>query len=181
MYPFVAFHFYICNEMSYIPDIIDYKPFYIQTDADEMAIDTTHWGMVARVNPFPILPTPKEVYRNEWLDEDGDDEYNAQMHYEAFEFEVQFHIITIGASAVQDLISQVEDFFVKIMHGEFKVYDSYTAIGRRKVRYAGGHGENFRERVRKGVGKASCDLTITFKANDPITRVTLVDGKLVEA
>lgn len=167
--------------MAYIPEIIDYKPFYIQTDADTTAIDTTYWGMVARVNPFPVLPTPKEPYKNEWLDEDGDDEYNAWMFYEAFEFDVQFHIITKGENAVADLISQVDSFFEKVRNGEFKIYDSYTSIGKQKVRYAGGNGENFKERVKKGVSKASCDLTITFKVNDPITRITLINGKLVEA
>ena len=166
--------------MAYIPDIIDYKPFYIQTDVEEGAVDTTAWGMIARANPFPILPTPKEVYKNEWLDEDGDDEYNEQMYYESFEFDVQFHIITVGDTAVADLISQVESFFFKVCRGEFMVYDSYTQIGRRKVRYAGGNGENFKERIRRNASKASCDITITFKVNDPVTGVMLSDGKLIE-
>ena len=78
--------------MAYIPEILNYKPFYIQTDADSEAIDTTEWGLVAKANPYPLLPTPKQPYKNEWLDEDGDDEYNAQMHYEAIEFDVSFYI-----------------------------------------------------------------------------------------
>lgn len=167
--------------MAYIPDIIDYKPFYIQTDADEVAVDTTMWGMVAKVTPFPILPTPKEPYKNNWLDEDGDDEYNVQMRYEAVELEVKFHIITIGDSAVADLVSQVEDFFSKIRIGEFAIFDSFTSIGRRKVRYAGGAIEEFQNNIRKRENKASCDLSVVFKVNDPITKMTLSDGKIVEA
>lgn len=167
--------------MAYIPDIIDYKPFYIQTDMDGVAINTTEWGMIAKVTPFPILPTPKETYKNEWLDEDGDDEYTATVYYEAFEFDVMFHIITKGENAVSDLVSQVSSFFGKVRHGEFKIYDSYTSIGRRKVRYMGGSIENFKDRIRVMGNKASCDLTITFKVNDPITRIILKDGKLVEA
>ena len=54
--------------MAYIPDIIGYKPFYIQTSVDDVAIDTTQWGLVAKSNPFPILPTPKAPYKNEWKD-----------------------------------------------------------------------------------------------------------------
>lgn len=167
--------------MAYIPTIIDYKPFYIQTDADEAAIDTTEWGMVAKITPFPILPSPKDPYKNDWLDEHGDDEHNKQMFYEAFEFDVQFHIITIGTNAVVDLVSQVESFFQKICDGEFMFYDSYTSIGRRKVRFAGGSIDDFRDRIVRGQDKASCDLTITFKVNDPITRVTIKEGKLMEA
>ena len=102
--------------MAYIPDIANYKPFYIQTDADNTAIDTTTWGMVAKSNPFPVLPQPKEPYKNEWLDEDGDDEYTVQMHYEAIEFDVQFYIKTLGENAESDLLSQLSAFFEHIRH-----------------------------------------------------------------
>lgn len=166
--------------MVFIPDIIDYKPFYIQTDADANAVDTTTWGLIARTTPFPLFPSPKDPYKNEWLDEDGDDEYLGEVHFEAFEFDVQFHIITKGENAVESLVSQVESFRNKIWKGQYKIFDSYTGIGRRKVRYAGGSIEDFRERIRRGESKASCDLTITFKVNDPVTRVILVNGKLVE-
>lgn len=162
--------------MAYIPDIIDYKPFYIQTDADGIAIDTTEWGLVAKSNPYPILPTPKETYRNEWLDEHGDDEYNAQMYYESFEFEVSFYIKTLGADAERTLRAQVDEFFSKIRQGEFKVYDSYTGLGRQKVRYAGYAEDNFKKTDKW----ARAIFTITFKVNDPITRISLENGQLVE-
>lgn len=167
--------------MAYIPDILDYKPFYIQADADEVAVNTTEWGMVAMVTPFPILPTPKEPYKNEWLDEHGDDEYNAQMFYEAMEMQVDFYIITVGQNAVADLVSQVLAFFDKIKQGEFKVYDSFTKIGRRKVRYQGANLDNFRERIKNNGTKASCNLSVTFKVNDPVTMMTFRNNEIVEA
>ena len=171
------FHFYICNAMAYIPDIIDYKPFYIQTNADNTAIDTTEWGLVAKSTPFPILPTPKDPYRNEWLDEDGDDEYTAQMHYESFEFNVTFYVKTFGSNSEQELRSQIESFFSKIRHGEFKVFDSYTGLGRQKVRYAGYSEESFKKTDKW----SRAIFSVTFKVNDPITRITLKNGKLLEA
>ena len=163
--------------MAYIPDIIDYKPFYIQTDADEVAVDTTQWGLVAKSNPFPILPTPKDPYKNEWLDEDGDDEYNTQMYYESFEFDVTFYVKTLGSDSEQVLRGQIESFFSKIRNGEFKIFDSYTGLGRRKVRYAGYSEEDFK----KNDKWSRAIFSVTFKVNDPITRIIFNSGKLVEA
>jgi hypothetical protein len=167
--------------MVYIPDIVNYQPFYIQTDADTMAVDTTTWGMVAKTNPFPALPTPKEPYKNEWLDESGDDEYNAQMHYEAFEFDVQFYVKAKGVNAEKQLLSQIESFFDKIKEGEFMVYDSHTGLGRQKVRYAGFNAEEYKRRYKATSDWARVIFSVTFKVNDPITRIELVGGKLVKA
>ena len=57
--------------MAYIPNISNYKPFYIQTASDNSAIDTLTWGMVAKSNPYLALPKPKTPYKNEWKDENG--------------------------------------------------------------------------------------------------------------
>lgn len=167
--------------MVYIPDIVNYQPFYIQTDADNSAIDTTEWGLVAKTNPFPALPTPKEPYKNEWFDEDGDDEYNEMMFYESFEFDVQFYVKTIGENAEARLLSQIDSFFDKIKRGEFKIYDSHTGVGRRKVRYAGFNSDEYKRRYKASSDWARAIFTITFKVNDPLTRVTLRNGQLVEA
>lgn len=167
--------------MAYIPDIVNYQPFYIQTDADATAIDTTAWGMVAKANPFPALPNPKEVYKNEWLDEDGDDEYNAEMYYEAYEFDVQFYVKTTGSNAASTLVSQINSFLNKIKQGEFKIYDSYTGIGRQKVRYAGFNSDEYKRRFKKSSDWARAIFTITFKVNDPVTRIVYSGGSLVKA
>lgn len=166
--------------MIYIPDIIDYKPFYIQTDADSKAVNTTEWGLIAKSNPYPILPQPKEVYKNEWLDENGDDEYNAQMFYEPIEFSVNFYVkcYSDGATTAEAVLtSQVRSFFDKIKSGEFKVYDSYTGLGWKGVRYAGYEEGEFR----KEKDWARLIFTITFKVNDPITRMKLSNGSIVIA
>ena len=82
----------------------------------------------------------------ETADEDGDDEYNAQMYYESFEFDVAFYVKALGSDAERVLRGQIEDFFSKIRNGEFKIYDAYTGLGRRKVRYAGYSEEDFSKR-----------------------------------
>ena len=167
--------------MPYLPNIPDYKPFYIQTDADATAIDTAaQWGLVAKTNPYPAMPEPKEPYNNEWKDEDGDDEYVADMHYESFEFDVTFFIKTYATeskSAAELLREQINAFFNHIRTGEFKVYDAYTALGRQKVRYAGYDegDEGFKARA----DWARLIFTVTFKVNDPVTAMRLYKGNIV--
>lgn len=164
--------------MPYLPNIIDYKPFYIQTPSDSAAVDTAAaFGMVAKANPLPLLPDPKEPYSNDWKDEDGDDEYVTKMLYESVEFEVSFYIKAYAAfpdTAEGVLRSQVDSFFAKIRDGEFMTYDSYTGVGFRKVRYAGYGEESFLRRS----DWARAIFTVKFKANDPVTRVVLNNGVL---
>lgn len=169
--------------MAYIPSLIDYKPFYIQTDVDDVAIDTTTWGLVAKTNPFPALPTPKEPYKNDWHDENGDDEYVDQMFFKSMDFSVSFYIKTFATetqTAEAVLRSQLDSFFAKIGKGEFMIYDSYSGLGRRKVRYAGFDSEEYKRMYVSGKDWARSIFTIKFKANDPVTRIVYQNGKLVE-
>lgn len=158
--------------MAFVPNIINYKPFYIQTSSDSTAIDTTQWGLVAKTNPYPALPDAKEPYKNDWLDEDGEEEYVASMHYKPIEFSVSFFVKAFDSltdSAVKVLHSQLDSFFAKIKEGEFKIYDSYTGLGRQHVRYVGYKEDDFKQRK----DWARLIFTVTFKANDPITRMKL--------
>ena len=172
--------------MPYVPYINDYKPFYIQATADAAAKNTaTEWGMVAKSNPYPALPEPKEPYKNDWKDANGDDEYVASIQYKAFTFEVQFYLKTfdtvvnnvVTATAAENLRSQLSSFFTHIKSGEFKVFDEYTGLGRQKVRFAG--------YAEEGGGFVSRDnwarliFKITFKVNDPITAMKLQNGSIV--
>lgn len=166
--------------MPYLPDIRDYKPFYIQTDSDTDALDTAaSFGMVAKSNPYPLLPEPKEVFKNDWKDEDGDDEYTTEIRYKAFEFEVSFYVkaySTASQAAEAVLRSQVDAFFAKVRKGVFRTYDSYTGVGYRDVRYAGYKEESFLRRK----DWARAIFTVTFKANDPVTRVRYSEGQLTD-
>lgn len=153
------------------PTIPNYKPFYIQKGGN--CYDTKEqWGMVAKSNPFPALPTPKTPYSNNWKDENGDDEYLDSMAYQSFEFDVQFYIRTRGANSAAEIRTKMNELFQFIREGELLVFDSYTSLGRKKVRYAGFKEDSF---VSRGIGSdswARCIFTITFKVNDPVTFVT---------
>lgn len=159
---------------AFVPLMKGYKPFYIQvvSGGGKICHDTTEWGLVARTNPYTALPNPKEPYKNDWPGEDGDDEYTAQMHYEAFEMQVGFYVKCFdsdGRTASAVLRSQLDAFFSAIRQGEFEVFDAYTQLGFRKVRFAG-YGD---EEVLSRDNWACLKFSATFKVNDPVTRMKL--------
>lgn len=164
--------------MAYIPEIVDYKPFFIQAESDTVARNTTEWGLIAKTNPYPLLPNPKDPYKNDWHDENGDDEWVEKMYYQPIELEVSFYVKayeTNGEGAEVILRKQIDGFFSAIRTGEFKIYDSYNGIGRQKVRYAGYTEEDFTKRG----NWARAIFKIKFKVNDPITRMVMSNNSII--
>lgn len=155
----------------YKPTIKNYKPFYLQPDGDSLAIDTLdQWGLVAKTNPYYALPEAKELYSNDWHDEDGLDEFNKEIRYKSTDIEVSFYLRANASSrdaAIAELNAQMDAFFSKIRTGEMKIYDSYTQIGRQKVRYKSFKEDSFRA----GDNWARLIFSIIFQVNDPITKV----------
>lgn len=145
------------------PSVPNYKPLYIQI-GENCFTTLDRWGFLHMSNPYPALPTPKQPYRNDWLDRDGDDEYVEKLSYEAFEFDVKFYI---RATDTYDILARMHSFFEDIKSGEFSIYDEATGLGRQKVRYAG-----YKEEVPplKDINNlVRCVFTVTFKVNDPVT------------
>ena len=158
--------------------IANYKRFLIQYGENATATDTkSAWGMVAKSNPYPLLPTPKDPYKNDWKDEEGDDEYTTTMHYKGFEMEVEFYMKAIAGTnttAAAELHLAAWSFFSAVREGNFRVYDEYTGLGFQRVRYAGSDYDEDSFKERDGV--ATTFLKVKFKVNDPVTRMTLVNG-----
>lgn len=152
------------------PTITNYKPLYIQKGTN--CYDTrTQWGLISKTNPYPMLPNPKDVYSIDWKDENGEDEFVTTIKYQPIEFSVQFFIRAKKVNndnPAADIRTNMAAFFNIIKDGEFSLYDSYTAIGRQKVRYAGYEEDSFEVNG----DYARCIFTIKFKANDPTTFVT---------
>lgn len=150
------------------PNIPDYKPFYIQKGGS--CFDTREqWGFLTKSNPFPAMPNPKTPYSNNWKDAHGDDDFVEEMFYESFTFDVQFYIRTNGADAADEIRQKMAQFFSFIKDGYLEVYDSYTALGRRKVRYDGYKEDTFKSRGKGSDAWAICIFSVTFKVNDPVT------------
>lgn len=163
--------------MAYIPYIKDYKPFYIQNAAGECYDTAAQWGLVAKSNPYPMLPEPKAPYYTDWKDRNGDAEYVEAMYYEAQEISVTFYVIVYdGATSEATLRDQIWGFFKFIKNGYLCIYDSYTGYGRSKVRYAGYTEES--DGFRRTDEYARAIFTVKFKVNEPAVEFTYQNGKI---
>lgn len=152
-----------------------YRPFLIQGASDTSAKDSlAEWGLIVKSFPFKVLSDPKEPYRNDWHDEDGDDEYNAQMFGKAYEITVEF---LITADSPEDIVRSLMAFNNYIMSGEFKIFDTYTWIGRQKVRYAGYVEKDYKHRDDR---ICYTQFSLRFKVNDPVTFIYNNSGVLEE-
>lgn len=164
--------------MVYVPSIRDYKPFYIQVaGTNPAAWDTRTYGLIAQSQPYPDNAEAKDPYKNEWMDESGDDEYLGQvvngfyvgaLHLKAFTFEVKFYLearpdASSGKSAVAVLNERKRAFRRAISNGEISTYDSWQEIGYTSVRFV----KDEVEKRKISEEKAWMIFSVTFKVNDP--------------
>lgn len=157
--------------MAYVPYIKGYKPFYIQNQAGECYDTAAQWGLVAKSNPYPMLPVPKAPYYVDWKDANGDDEYAESLYYESQEISVTFYVIAYsGDTSEQTLRDQIWSFFKFVRRGYLSIYDSYTGYGRSYVRYAGYTEES--DGFRRTDTFARAIFTVKFKVNEPTVEMT---------
>lgn len=171
--------------MAYYPTIPGYAPIFIQTQEDTTAVNIlTAFGVIVKEHDIPIQRKPKDPYRNEWYDEHGDDEYiGSQLYMESFTFTETFAMLSREVDSDTSraaLAKQIEDFQDYLSKGEFSFYDDYAKRGFRKVRLSEFHAPSRGEYDSIG-GKTRVIFDVTFKVNDPVTRMKLIDGEIVEA
>lgn len=147
----------------------NYKPFLIQKLADKSPVrDSKDWGIWIKSVPFKIFPDMKEIPSRDWLDEHGDEEYiPTQPYYKAYEMECEF--VYIGA--YESANAQIRSFLTYLAeNGMFKLYDTYSKIGRTNVRYMSYSNDAL---YRKEGNEDIVLFKVTLKINDPITEITL--------
>lgn len=174
--------------MLYVPPIRDYKPFYIQSGTAITVTDIlSAYKVVIKTHDYPNYRKPKEPYKNNWFDEHGDDEYIAQMYYEAFTFKAECAMFASGQSARADLADGIRAF-QDALSGEFKTYDDWTKFGFQRVRLSQfqmpseGNFSAFTVRA----GSTTTEYTrvifsVEFKVNDPVTKMKLQNNAIVTA
>lgn len=169
-----------CKAMIVDINIRDYRNLYFQADGDESAWTEGTYHLVAQVQPYQDNAAVKDPYKNNWLDEDGDDEYTAQMFRKAFEFQVKFFVKAVAASdttAMDEVVGQRNAFRdVLINAGSFKFYDDWNRCGFRSVRFV--KDETEERHIKDGV--AWMIFSVTFKVNDP-NAVVLSGSSLIDA
>lgn len=124
------------------------------------------YGIHTKHVPFILFPKVKDLYKQSWHDEDGDDEYLPENpSYESYEMKVDF-VYNGEANTANDKIRQFLQF---LQGGWLTLYDEYTGIGRQKVRYVSVDDDATLYRRTKDV----VQFSVNFKVNDPATNVTL--------
>lgn len=146
-----------------------YKPFLVKKLKDGSVVrDSTEWNIMVKSFPFKVYPDMKDVPKRDWVDENGDDEFTPdEPFFKAYEMECEFLFKGSHGTANTQIHSFI-DYLSK--NGTNAIYDSYTKIGKTKVRYVSYNPEIFHRREDKD------DLVVfklTLKVNDPVTNITL--------
>lgn len=154
--------------MAYI-NLTNYKSFLIQKMKSGFAVrDSKEWGILIKSFPFDIFPEMKEVPKNDWYDENGDDEFVSDTPvFKAFESDIEFLYTGTKDTAIVNITS-----FMQYLssNGMNNIYDQYTGIGRTNVRYVSIPDAKLYRNESQG------DLVvfkIKLKFNDPTTLITL--------
>ena len=150
-----------------------YAIYFRKMKNDALVVDTLdNWGIVCKEFPFKLCGEAKELPTNEWMDEDGDDEYvPEELKMASYELEVEFVYKGEFGEANTKIKGSLDYLTGRDGSGaELEVYDTYTKIGRQHIRYVG-----VEEDVmwRQEEGGDVVVLVVTFKVNDPITDITL--------
>ena len=166
--------------MLYVPPIRDYKPFYIQLGTASTATDIKEtYKVIVKTHDYPSFRRPKDPYKNDWKDENGDDEYTAQMYFQAFTFKAECVMFASGSTARADLTTGVRAFMDALSGaGEFKTWDEWTQFGFQKVRLS-----EFKMPSEGDFdeldGYARVIFSVEFKVNDPVTKMRLNNNAIV--
>lgn len=164
--------------MPYIPLIRDYKPFYVQTSADQTAVDILQtYGVVVKKPDYPISWTPKDPYKNNWYDEHGDEEWVDEMYYQAFTFKIQCIVLGNDESDASHaaVLAQIRSFQAKVGSGELKVYDSWNKTGFAKVRLSGFSDASFESFG----GRCRAFFSVEFKVNNPMASASMAGNAII--
>ena len=166
--------------MPYLPNIPDYKPFYLQMEGESTASDTAaKWGMIAKSNPYPVFPDPKPRYSVDWKGEDGVAEYiGTGQKLQPLEFSFDFIILSRdlrSLTAARQVRQQFGRFVDRVRGGYFSTYDAYTGLGLNKVRYVGFTQADYWQ----GGGRLGYIFSVQFICDAPTQRMGFSSGAIV--
>jgi hypothetical protein len=138
------------------------------------------WGIFCKDIPFKLFEKVKEPAKRSWPDEDGDDEYIPAdgLKLEAYSIKVEFgckkldssNATKYGTSTITDVRANVGTFLNHLKSGLFKLYSSYTRIGRQNVRL---ESVSDSAKWKSDENGEFLIFEVTFKVNDPVTDITL--------
>jgi len=131
----------------------------------------SNWGIAANELPLKRYAEAKDLPKNDWHDEDGDEEYIPEtLHFKSYEVEAK---LSIKSDSIDELALNLRDFLDFVSGGEFAIYDPNSDIGRTRVRYLS-YSDTAEFRCGHNDGRQyMVQFTVKLKVNDPITDITL--------
>ena len=159
--------------MLTIPNITDYRPFYIQFQTGYAQNILDAYKVVVQVHDYPSALKVKEPYKNNWKDRHGDEEYIAPdgLKFEAFTIKVQCAMFSRAAStdtAISELKAGMRAFQMALSKGFMKIYDAYTGYGFKDVRLQEFPQPN-EDAYQVWNGSTRLLFSFTLKIHDPVT------------
>jgi len=139
-------------------------------------IDTQdEWGIVCKEFPFKLYGEIKELPSQNWFDEHGAEEYiPSHLYINAYDLSVEFAYKGTresANSAIRGFLDYLTGTDGLNQGAELSVYDTYTKIGRQKVRLVSVEDELLI--VRDASHGDVFTFKVKFRVNDPITDITL--------
>jgi hypothetical protein len=154
-----------------------------ENDSDYPVCESVNkWGIFCKDIPFKMFEKVKDPAKRSWYDEDGDDEFIPKdgLRLEAYTMKVEFACKKMNADkfkkAVEDVRANIADFLSYLRQGQFKLYSSYTRIGRQNVRL---ESVSDNAKWRSDEGGEYLIFEVVFKVNDPVTDVVYNNVSLV--
>lgn len=154
--------------------VMAYKGIYFQKHKEDASVKESlaDFGIWCKDFPFRLFGDVKDPVSTDWPEEDGADEYVPEvLRMKAYDVEVEF-----GYKGGMDSANVKIRAFLDYLTGrdgtgvEMKVYDSYTKIGRQRVRLSKVSDDAFVRNEGEG------DVVVfnaTFRVNDPVTDIIL--------
>lgn len=154
-----------------------YAIYFKKMKDNALVVDTLdNWGIVCKDFPFKLYGEAKELPSHDWKDEDGDDEYIPDvLPIAAYEMEVEFAYKGDMFTANSNIKKFLDYLTGREGDGaEFMCYDTFTRIGRQKMRFVSVSEDIFhRDQNNSEYGCDVIVFSVTFKVNDPVTDITL--------
>ena len=143
-------------------------------EVDTKAHSSEEWGMALTTMPSVPYPKMKELYKNDWKDENGDDEFVPdEPVFEAQELELGFTYSGEYGTAT----TQIRSFLNYLAYGgEFMMWIGGSDYGRKSCRYESyaDDAQCFTQKVYENGKEKDLEMVkfkVTIKVNDPVTLV----------
>ena len=155
---------------------------YIQKAKKDSVVKETidDFSMFLKDAQFKPFPEAKELYSNEWYDEDGSDEYIPDvLEMASYTLSLEFAYKGTKESAYEAIKTFVDYLTGRDGSGaEMSFYSTYLGFGRRSVRFVSI--DDSAELVRECAGGDILIFKVTFKVNDPIydVKAEYTNGKV---